>query len=151
MHPILSFRGTSSPCHSEGSEESLIISGRIICDIIQSCFAKPVLSDTEGLNMTGHTFSSVPDHNLRLAIQFIDFEFWSRLEQRRTLAEMLSELSIRFQPPKSGRGKNKMRCALATQSLKIGNRLLAVLWIAAVNSILLEKMPDFALRIIEYG
>src|SRR5438270_818043 len=72
-------------------------------------------------------------------------------ENPRTHGEMLSELRIRFQPPKPGRGKNKMRCALATQSLKIGNRLLAVLWIAAVNPILLEKMPAFALRIIEYG
>ena len=43
-----------------------------------------------------------------------------------------------------------MRCALATQSLKVSNRLLAILRIAVVNPILLEKMPAFALRIIEY-
>src|SRR5438045_8489821 len=89
-------------------------------------------------------------HSSGSGCQFIDFEFWSRLQQRCTFAEALSELRIRFQPPKPGRGKNKMGCALATESLKIGNRLLAILRIAVVNPILLEKMPAFELRIIEY-
>src|SRR5439155_18231771 len=43
-----------------------------------------------------------------------------------------------------------MRCPLAMQSLKVGNRLLAVLWSAAVNPLLLEKMPTFAISIIKY-
>jgi hypothetical protein len=42
----------SHKCHSERSEESLIISGAIFRGTVERCFAKPVLSEAEGLNMT---------------------------------------------------------------------------------------------------
>src|SRR4029453_1450219 len=83
--------------------------------------------------------------------QFINSKFGSRLEQRRRFTEMLSELGIRRQPPGRIRDEKKMRCPLAMQSFQIADGLLAVLRIAAVNPPLFEKMPAFALRIIEYG
>src|SRR5438034_10700400 len=39
-------------CHSERSEESLDISATAQTNDDQRCFAEPVLSETEGLNMT---------------------------------------------------------------------------------------------------
>jgi polyisoprenoid-binding protein YceI len=39
-------------CHSERSEESLIVSSQIAAGNRLRCFAKPVLSEIEGLNMT---------------------------------------------------------------------------------------------------
>ena len=64
---------------------------------------------------------------------------------------MLSKLGIRLQPPGGVRDKDKMGCSLATESFEIVDSLLTVLWIAAINSILLEKMPTLTFRIIKDG
>src|SRR6266576_1673311 len=82
--------------------------------------------------------------------QFVDFEFWSPLKQRRAFGEMLCEFGIVIQPPKSIGGENKVRGASATQLFKIGNCMWAVARIAIVGHAFLEEMPTLALRIIKY-
>src|SRR5437899_11372892 len=63
---------------------------------------------------------------------------------------MLREFRIVLQPPTCTGCENDVGSTAATKLLKINDCLPAIVRIAIVNSVLLEKMPTFPLCVVKY-
>ena len=83
--------------------------------------------------------------------QLVNPKFSRRFDQRRLFVQIADEFWIRLGPPKGISGENKMRCSSALQALKIFDCLFAVVRVAVVSRVLLEKMPAPALGIVKDG
>ncbi len=83
--------------------------------------------------------------------QFVNSKFGRRLDGLCVVGQVRNEFWIRLRPPKSIPGENKMRGSSAPQPLKILDCLLAVVWSAVVNRVILGKMPALALSIVKDG
>src|SRR5215813_10802129 len=82
-------------------------------------------------------------------VQLVDSKFRRWFDQCRAFRQMRGKFWISLQPPKCIPGENKMRGPAATQSLKIVDCLAAVVRIAVVDCVVLQKMPTLPLRIIK--
>ena len=69
--------------------------------------------------------------------QFVDSKFGRRFDDLCIPGQVRSEFWIRPGPPKSILGENKMCGSAATQTLKVLDRLFAVVRVAVVNRVLL--------------
>src|SRR4029077_4382386 len=83
--------------------------------------------------------------------QFVNSKFGRRLDDLCVFGQVRNEFWIRLRPPKSIPGENKMRGSSAPQPLKILDCLLAVVWSAVVNRVVLGKMPALALGVVKGG
>src|SRR5262245_14167326 len=85
------------------------------------------------------------------AVRLVDSKFRRCFDQCRDFGQMPGKFWISLQPHRCSRGANKMRGPAATQSLKMVDCLAAVVRMAVVDRVVLQKMPTLPLRIIKNG
>src|SRR6516165_11852598 len=90
-----------------------------------------------------------PNENGVFGCQLVNPKFRGRFDQRRVRRQVCGKLWTRMQPPKSISGEDKMGCSAATQLFEILDCLLAIIRIAVVNRVVLQKVPALALGIIK--
>src|SRR5258706_11274564 len=110
------------------------------------CLLKEVLRDSStSLGMTRSKIRERRRISPSYCNQFVNSKFGRRLDDLCFIGQVRNKFWIRLQPPECVFRENKMRRSAATQPLKILDCLLAVVWSAVVNRVILRKMPALAL------